>query len=266
MTTGAAGAALFVKCRYYTAKREVEQLARLALKDGRAFEDYLRAKHKGEETTSSLRAATEIPLSAAELALRLLEQLPEARATCPRPMGADLDVGAHLLEASVRANLRLVKTNLRLFPEGWSEGETRLSNALARSEERERYRQGFQEIRTVAVIGISGNTDKPAYYVPAFLKARGYIIWGVRPDGRSELAERTATDLPSLGGTPDLVLLFRKSESISEHLDELLAVQPKVVWMQQGIQNEEVTTTLQARGVIVVSNRCAKLEFQRVCY
>jgi uncharacterized protein len=264
MTAGAIGAALFAKCRYSPAIQEMEVLKELALADGGGFENYLRAKRAGEEVTPWLIQATESPLKAAEVSLQLLDRLPLARKACPKCMLADLAVGADLLESSVRGNLKLVAANLRLFPSGWSEGMGRVNAVSSWLVERDLYRRLFEMVETVVVVGISDDIEKPACYVPTYFKEKGYRILGVHPRGYSEVAERTTTQLRDLGSSPDLVLIFRRSDKVPEHLDDLLSVLPKAVWMQQGIHHEAVASALRASGVTVVSDRCAMLEHQKL--
>ena len=179
-------------------------------------------------------------------------------------MIADLLVGACLLDASTRGNLKLVETNLRLFYSGWSEGESRLRAVQTRLDERDAFAHLFGATESIAVIGISDEPNKPAFYVPSYLKEQGYRLWGIHPRGNSDLAEQTTLELKDLNNAPDLVLIFRRSEKVSEHLDDLLSVLPRFVWMQQGIRNDEVAEALRAKGVTVVSDRCAMVEHQKL--
>jgi predicted CoA-binding protein len=136
---------------------------------------------------------------------------------------------------------------------------------------------GFTELlratRTVAVLGIKpeSHADQPAHYVPAYLASVGYTVIPVpvyyprvteilgRPVVRT-LADAAA----SVGGTLDLVNLFRRSEDVPKHLDELLAVRPRAVWMQLGIRHAEVTRRLLEAGIDVVEDRCILVERQRM--
>lgn len=264
ITTGAAGAALFTKCRYSQGEKTMGLLSQLALSDGRVFENYLKAKRAGEESQSWLREATLTPLQAAEAALELVEQLPEARATCPKPMTADLRVAARLLETSARCSIELVQANIKLFDTPWEEAKTRIQIVCSRLAERDSYRRIFEETRTVAVVGISDSEEKPAYYVPSYLKKQGCRIWGVHPRGENSMADHTVTRLSELEAVPDLVLIFRDPTKVSEHLEEILNLSPPVVWLQLGITNESFAGTLQENNIHIVSDRCAMIEHQKL--
>jgi predicted CoA-binding protein len=62
----------------------------------------------------------------------------------------------------------------------------------------------------------------------------------------------------------DLVNVFRRSEKVPEHLEDMLAAKPGAVWMQSGIANDAVAEALSAAGIDVVQNRCLMVELQRM--
>lgn len=66
--------------------------------------------------------------------------------------------------------------------------------------------------------------------------------------------------------TVDVVEVFRRSEALPEHLDEILAMEPKpkVVWFQKGIRNDGVARRLIAAGIDVVQDRCMYEEHRRL--
>jgi len=269
LASGAAGSALFVKCRYSAARETMEQLARTAREDGATFTRYLAARRTGEQLDLRLRQATEPLIVAAQSCLALLAQLPQARAGCPRPMLCDLKVGVHLLVACVQSCIEIAEANLKLFDPPWQEGHDSVEtvrSTLRSVLEQERHYRVFSRARTVAVIGISDESAKPAYYVPEYLKEQGYRLFGVHPRGHSLLAERTSTCLQDLNQSIDLVLIFRASDKVGAHLEDLLSTRPKpqCVWMQLGITNPAVAAQLEKRGIEVVSDRCAMQEHQRL--
>jgi predicted CoA-binding protein len=50
--------------------------------------------------------------------------------------------------------------------------------------------------------------------------------------------------------------VFRRSEALPDHLEEILAVRPRLVWLQSGIVNQAFAEALQQAGIPVVQNRC----------
>lgn len=120
--------------------------------------------------------------------------------------------------------------------------------------------------KTVAVVGISPNEDRPSYIVASYLKSKGYRIIPVRPDGEEILGERVyhrLADIPEEIGV-EIVDIFRKSEDVPPVVDEAIRRKAKVVWMQEGVIHEEARTKAEKAGLKVVMDRCMKKEHQRL--
>jgi predicted CoA-binding protein len=122
----------------------------------------------------------------------------------------------------------------------------------------DRLRTILETSPTVAVLGIHTDSFKPASYVPAYLHEHGYRVLGVNPAfaGQTLFGEPVVASLAELSVKPDLVDIFRRPNALPGHVDELLALHPKVVWFQLGIRNDEVARTLEAAGIEVVQSRC----------
>jgi predicted CoA-binding protein len=83
------------------------------------------------------------------------------------------------------------------------------------------------------------------------------------PDVAEMLGAPTVRSLRDVQPPADLVLLFRRSGDVPQHLEEILAANPRVVWMQLGIEHAEVAETLARAGITVVQNACAMVEHRR---
>jgi predicted CoA-binding protein len=121
------------------------------------------------------------------------------------------------------------------------------------------------ETRRIAVLGIKPETHagQPAFYVPKYMADAGYEIIPVPvyyPQVTEIMGKRVYRNLNDIPGDIDLVNVFRRSEDVPKHLDELLAKRPKAVWLQLGIQNDEVAKQLGEAGIAVVQNRCLMVE------
>ena len=118
--------------------------------------------------------------------------------------------------------------------------------------------------RRIAVVGLSRKPERPSHGVAAYLQRAGYTIIPVHPAGGVTLGEPVHPDLRSAAGTGpiDIVNIFRRSEHIPALLDALLEVQPRLVWMQQGIRNDDVARKLEAGGITVVMDRCLAVDHQ----
>ena len=119
-----------------------------------------------------------------------------------------------------------------------------------------------RSIRTVAVIGIKSGSDPdaPAFAIPSMLRSRGIRIHGVNPKVREFHGEPVVPDIASVPERVDLVEIFRRSENVPAHADEILALppekRPSIVWMQTGIRNDGAARRLTEAGIDVVMNRC----------
>jgi hypothetical protein len=121
---------------------------------------------------------------------------------------------------------------------------------------------------TVAVLGIHTEPEKAAFYVPEYLHDEGYRVIGVNPKYTSEtlFGERVRGSLREIKEPIDLVDVFRPADAIAEHVEDILAMQPrpKVVWFQLGIKNDEAAKQLEQFGIVVVQNRCTLADHQRL--
>lgn len=116
------------------------------------------------------------------------------------------------------------------------------------------------EPRTIAVVGLSENPDKPSHYVPAYMQQHGYRILPVNPTVESVLGERSYTSLADLPAKPDIVNVFRLPKFIPAIVEQMLDLGFKNLWVQQGILNPEAAATAEAGGIWVVMDRCIMVE------
>lgn len=120
----------------------------------------------------------------------------------------------------------------------------------------------LKENKVVAVVGFHHDAMKPAHYVPEYLQRQGYTIYPVNPGlarrGESYYGHRVVSTLAEITAPVDVVEIFRRSDKVRDHLADILAMRPlpRVVWMQQGIQDEETARELRAHGIEVVQDRC----------
>lgn len=125
----------------------------------------------------------------------------------------------------------------------------------------------LREARTVAVLGAHPDPDRPAHYVPDYLHRQGYRILPVNPSyGEEELwGRRPAATLAELDEPVDVVVVFRRSERVADHLDDLLAMdpRPRTTWLQLGIRDDAVADRLEAEGIAVVQDACMLAEHRR---
>lgn len=118
----------------------------------------------------------------------------------------------------------------------------------------------LREARVVAVLGFHADSTKPAHYVPEYLSRRRYTVVPVNPKlaGQTFFGHKAVGTLTEIEAEVDVVEVFRRSDAVPEHVDEILAMRPlpKVVWMQQGVRNEAAAARLGSAGITVVQDRC----------
>ena len=129
--------------------------------------------------------------------------------------------------------------------------------------ERARLAELVGNARRIAVVGLSRKPDRPSHGVAAYLQRAGYTIIPVHPAGGVTLGEPVHPDLRSAAaaaGPIDIVNIFRRSEHVPALLEQLLEVQPQLVWMQVGIRHPEVARKLEEAGIAVVMDRCLAVD------
>jgi uncharacterized protein len=127
----------------------------------------------------------------------------------------------------------------------------------------------LKQTRRIAVLGIKpeSRADQPAHFVAAYVKEAGFVVVPVPvyyPEVTRILGETVYRRLVDVPGPIDLVNVFRRSEHVEQHVDDIIAKQPRAVWMQLGIRNDEAAERLARAGIDVVQDRCLKVELMRM--
>lgn len=122
--------------------------------------------------------------------------------------------------------------------------------------------------KRIAVLGMKteAQSNQPAFYVPQYMTNAGVEIVPVPvyyPDVVEILGRPVYRRLVDVPGDIDIVDVFRRSEDIPMHVEDILAKKPRVVWFQSGIRNDEVAERLAREGIEVVQDRCLMVEHRR---
>lgn len=128
-------------------------------------------------------------------------------------------------------------------------------------------RQLLARTRTIAVLGAHVDPSKPAHYVPDYLHHAGYDIFPVNPVfvGRALWGRPfTATVAELAPLAVEMVDVFRRPEFLMDHLADILAASPRVVWLQLGIRHAEFARILRDAGITVIEDRCTLAEHRRL--
>jgi uncharacterized protein len=123
---------------------------------------------------------------------------------------------------------------------------------------------------SVAMIGASANTSRPSYFAMKYLLGKGFRVVPVNPSlgGQEILGQPVFTDLSHVPGPVAIIDIFRNSEAAWEvtraaiRLKDQLGI--KVIWMQLGVRHDQAAQAAEAAGLIVIMNRCPKIEYGRL--
>jgi predicted CoA-binding protein len=118
--------------------------------------------------------------------------------------------------------------------------------------------------KTIAILGLSPKPDRDSNRVARYLKDQGYRIIPVRPGQKEILGQSAYASLDDIKEHVDIVDVFRNPGQILPHAHEAIRMQPKVFWMQLGIENQEAVSLLIKAGIDVVMNKCIKIEHDRL--
>ena len=120
----------------------------------------------------------------------------------------------------------------------------------------------LRQSRTIAIVGLSPKESRPSNMVGRYLLDAGYTIFPVNPGQETLLGRKCYPDLSSLPEQVDIVDIFRKSEDIPDVVEQILALPrlPRAIWMQQGIVHEQAANRARNRGVMVIMDRCIKID------
>lgn len=137
-----------------------------------------------------------------------------------------------------------------------------MSNLLTNDNE---IKKLLKSSKTIAVVGLSENPDRPSYEVARFLKSKGYQVIPVRPGIIEEiLGEKVYPSLTEIPFPIDVVDIFRKPEFIPDIVDEAIRIQAKAIWMQLGLEHQEAAKKASNAGLKVVQDRCMLIEINKL--
>jgi uncharacterized protein len=120
--------------------------------------------------------------------------------------------------------------------------------------------------RVIAVVGLSSRPDRPSLDVAGYLQEHGYRIVPVNPNETEVLGERaypTLTDIPG-DVAVDVVDVFRRAEDTPEIAREAVAIGAKVLWLQEGIVNDEAYRIASEGGLEVIMGVCIRQTRRRL--
>lgn len=110
--------------------------------------------------------------------------------------------------------------------------------------------------KTLVVVGLSSKAMRPSYGVASYMKSHGYRVIPVNPNEDSVLSEKAYPTLRDVPDPVECVVIFRRPELVLEIVETAIQKRAKVIWMQEGVINEEAAQRARQAGLEVVQDRC----------
>lgn len=117
----------------------------------------------------------------------------------------------------------------------------------------------LDQIKTIAIIGLSDKPDRPSFQVAQYLINQGYKIIPVNPNISEVFGQKS---YPNLASIPpeiniDIIDIFRKSEDVPPIVQEVIdSSRRSIIWLQEGINNPDAVNLAKSHGFEVSSGIC----------
>jgi uncharacterized protein len=127
-------------------------------------------------------------------------------------------------------------------------------------------RELLRRTRTIAVVGLSANPERPSNQVAWYLHQQGYRLFGVNPlcPAPEVFGVPMLASLASLPEPVDLVDVFRRPEYTPAVAREAVAAGARALWLQLGIYSAEARAIASDGGLAYVEGRCLKVDHARL--
>jgi len=132
------------------------------------------------------------------------------------------------------------------------------------NEHDQKMRDILTSTNTIASVGLSSNQEKESFWIVLYLKEQGYRIIPVNPTQTEIMGEKCYPSLSDIPDKVDVVQVFRKPEDVPPVVDEAIKIGAKVVWMQEGIVNNEAAQKAEEAGLQVVMDACMRAAHRRL--
>ena len=122
------------------------------------------------------------------------------------------------------------------------------------------------DARTVAVVGLSSKPHRDSHDVASYLQSKGYRIVPVNPKETEVLGERAYPTLDDVPGEVaiDVVDVFRRAEDTPPIAEAAVRRGAKVLWLQDGIVNEDARRIAEEAGLTVIMGVCIRTTRKRL--
>jgi predicted CoA-binding protein len=123
----------------------------------------------------------------------------------------------------------------------------------------------LSSVKTIAMVGASGDKTKFSYGVLRVLHETGYEMLPVNPGlaGQEIRGLKVYPSLEAIDRPVDMIEVFRNARELPHIAQEAVAIGAKVLWGQIGVTHPDAAKIAEDAGLKVVMNRCPKIELFR---
>ncbi len=132
------------------------------------------------------------------------------------------------------------------------------------SDDLQTLRRILKSYRTIAMVGLSANWNRPSNFAAKYLQQHGYRVVPVNPAYAEVLGERCYPELAAIPHPVDVVDVFRRTADVLPIARAALSIGAKCLWQQIGVVNREADALARDAGMDSVMDRCMKIEHARL--
>jgi len=139
----------------------------------------------------------------------------------------------------------------------------------------QKFKSVLEKSKIIAMVGVSSikkdvNSKsvirRPSIIVMQYLQEFGYKVIPINSKavGKTINGEIVYASLKNVPVPVDIVNVFRPSNETVDIAKQAISIKAKSLWLQLGIENDEVKKICDSENMVYISNRCIKQEYQRL--
>ena len=118
--------------------------------------------------------------------------------------------------------------------------------------------------KNIAVVGMSPKNDRPSNKVGQYLHDNGYNVFAVNPKVENIGSIKSYASLRDIPNEIDIVNVFRKKEFVASITNDAIEIDAKVLWLQEGIKDNDSAVLASSNGMAVVMDKCMLKEHKKI--
>ena len=134
---------------------------------------------------------------------------------------------------------------------------------IAQYQDRNVIREIMLTAKTIAIVGLSSNELRPSHFVGYYLNRHGYRVIAVNPNETEVFGEKSYASLSDIPFPIDVVDVFRAPRFVPAIAEEAVKIGARALWLQFGVISPEGAEIARRGGLLVVMDRCMKVEHAR---